>query len=87
MDHFAIRRASLSGRNKEIKALLISGQGLKAYHFIFDKREATSSEVASHFNLSPQHASTMLHKLYKQMYLRRSERAQESGGYEWVYYP
>lgn len=82
-----IRRYSLAGCNDEIRKMLISEKAREVWFWINDKRHATPSEVADHFDLSAQHASTMLNKLYKQMYLRRHEQRQDSGGYEWVYYP
>lgn len=82
-----IRSASLAGKNKEIHALLISDFNRKIYRWVFDEREATASDVANHFDISIQHASGALNKMWKQIYLRRYERPQESGGYEWVYYP
>ena len=87
MDCCEIRKYSLAGKNKEIKALLLSDQGRNIYHFIFDRREATSRDVAKHFDMSAQHASNVLYKMYKQLYLRRDEVKQDSGGYEWNYYP
>lgn len=87
MDRDAIRDMSLAGRNKEIQSLLISRQGREFYRFIFDKREATTREVADHFDVSIQHASTTLDKLYKQLYLRRDQHTHESGGKEYNYFP
>ena len=86
MDKQAIRDASLSGRNKEIKALLISKQGRAIVKFIFDEREATTRQVADHFKISIQHSSTTLNKLYLQMYLRRDQHTHESGGKEYNYF-
>ena len=86
MDKDAIRGASLAGKNKEIRALLISKQGREICKFIFDKREATTREVADHFNISIQHSSTTLEKLFKQMYLRRDQHTHESGGKEYNYF-
>lgn len=88
MEHSeTIRSLSIQGKNNEIKALLLSDQSRDVYRFVFDEREATAAQVAEKFDLSIQHASGMLAKMWRQMYLRRSEQAQESGGYEWVYYP
>ena len=87
LDECAIRSMSLGGNNKRIRGLLISKQGLIAYRFIFDKREATTRDVSEYLCISIQHASVMLDKLYKQQYLRRDQYKQESGGYEWNYYP
>ena len=86
MDGSEIRRMSLAGYNKQIKSLLISKQGKEAYQYIRDKREVTTRQVADHFDISIQHASTMLDKLYKQLYLRRDQLIQESGGHEWRYF-
>lgn len=87
MDLSTIRELSLSGKNAEIKAAMISEQGRNIWFFVRDKREATASDVARHFDISIQHASGQLTKMWKKLYLRRHERPQESGGYEWVYYP
>ena len=87
MDDCAIRNASLAGNNKRIRELLISKQGREFYRFIFDKREATTRDVADHFCVSIQHASTTLAKLYRQQYLRRDQWVHETGGKEWNYYP
>ena len=82
-----VRNMSLAGKNKEIRAILISKQGLDIYRFIFDKREATTREVADHFGISIQHASTTLDKLFKQLYLRRDQHTHKSGGKEYNYFP
>lgn len=86
MDKCLIRNASLAGKNKEIKSLLISDQGLLVYKFVASKNEATARDVAEELGLSIQHASGVLAKLYRQQYLRRDSEPQESGGYEWVYF-
>lgn len=86
MDKCLIRAASLAGKNKEIKALLISDQGFLVYKFVSSKGEATARSVAEKFGIGIQHASGVLAKLYRQQYLRRDSELQESGGYEWVYF-
>jgi len=86
MNERMIRRYSLMGKNKEIKALLITKSGKRIYDFVFKQREATSAQVASHFGISIQNASRVLNKLYNQQYLRRDQWKQESGGYEWNYF-
>ena len=82
-----IREMSLAGENDEIRKLLLSDRSRNILRWIIEKREASTSQVAYEFNISVQHASGMLRKMYKQLYLRRYELPQESGGYEWVYHP
>jgi len=77
---------SLAGNNKEIKDLLISDFNRKVYSVVRDEREVTASEIADEFDISIQHASGSLRKMYKQGYIRRWEQPQESGGFEWVYF-
>ena len=85
-DESVIRKISLDGNNKAIRKLLISEQGKKVWRFVMDERKATTSDVMKEFRLSVQHASGILNKLYRQGYLSRYGRQQESGGKEWVYY-
>ena len=82
-----IRSLSIQGKNEEIKALLLSEQSREVYRFVFDERESTAAEVAAKFNLSVQHASTILARLWRQIYLRRYQRSHKTGGREWVYHP
>ena len=86
-DPSGIRAYSLAGLNSEVRKYLISDSARKVWKWVFDVRKATASEVSGEFDISIQHASGILNKLYKLQYLRRDENPQASGGYEWVYYP
>ena len=58
--------------------------------YLFSEIECQSDGVTSVFisellDVSIQHASTVLKKLYDKKYLKREERIAESGGIEYIY--
>ena len=80
----AIRNLSLAGKNKEIRSLLISPEGLKVFEVLKEKREATSKQIAEVLDMQSTHVSVILVKLYKQGYIRRDARPHK--GNEFNYY-
>ena len=81
----AVRGLSLEWGNKKIKSLLISDQGRKGYRLILKDKELSSSEFSLSENISAQHASIVLAKIYRQGYVDRFQRTALTGGFEWVY--
>lgn len=81
-----IRVLLLSKSTRErIKDLMIT-TGDEEILRIARKHSTCSSEISNEFGISIQSASLRLKRLSLKGYLRRVEIAQESGGYEWMYF-
>lgn len=70
-----------------IREKLLSDRELELFNDVKFQEEdgMTSSFLSLHWSVSVQHASTVLKKLYKKGYLKRTNQSAESGGDEYVY--
>ena len=79
----------LDGDAQKIRDLLLTDHQRDIVLFIYNctHAETTTHQVAEHFNISIQSASSVLNRIYKKtFYLRREPRKQLTGGYEMVYF-
>lgn len=76
-------------KNKDNETILIgpmpTKSNLEIYNFVKKKKQVTTSQLASTFDLSVQNASIKLKKLVDEGYILRFEEIAESGGIEYLY--
>jgi len=74
-----------SDKKHEIIGPKMNSATMSLVEFILERKEVTTSLIASEFDLSAANASTRLKNLFKNGYIMRSEEVAESGGKEFVY--
>lgn len=63
----------------------LTKSNLEIFNFVRDKKQVTTSQLASSLDLSVQNASSKLKKLVDDGYILRFEETAESGGIEFIY--
>jgi hypothetical protein len=63
----------------------LTKSNLEIFNFVKNKKQVTTSQLASSMNLSVQNASSKLKKLVDDGYILRFEETAESGGIEFIY--